>query len=105
MTPEQRETLENMAAYATARAEWHPSLMDVTDPGWDLDDLVECVAASATWGRRALAILTALTERTCGTCRHGVDGVCRNLDSMHDDYRQFNPDDGCIKGWKPKEGA
>lgn len=69
MTQETMETLEQMYAYAASRAEWHPSLMDITDPGWDEDDLVECVEASARWGRRALALRDVLTPRTCSTCR------------------------------------
>ena len=69
MTQETRETLEQLYCYAASRAEWHPSLMPVTDPGWDEDDLAECVEQAAHWGRRALALRDVLTPRTCETCR------------------------------------
>lgn len=118
MTDETRETLEQMYAYAASRAEWHPSLMPVTDPGWDEDDLAECVEQAAHWGRRALALRDVLTPRTCSTCKHFVawfkDGVTANGypekrgDCKHRSYlgrrNGQSPDDGCIRGWQAREG-
>ena len=103
MTDQTRETLEQMYAYAASRAEWHPSLMPVTDPAWDLDDLAECVEQAAHWGLRALALRDVLTPRTCGTCRHFIDQCCMNKEAPA--YDMFvAPDDGCLLGWQAREG-
>lgn len=109
MTPETQATLEQMFEYARARAEWHPSL-SVTDPGWNVDDLAECVEDVARWGRRALALRDVLTPHTCGTCRHCIPSenrmrnVCDNIDAVGCNAYRVDPNDGCIKGWQAREG-
>lgn len=107
MTPETRETLEQMFEYARARAEWHPSLMSVTDPGWDEDDLAECVEDMARWGRRALALRDALTERTCGTC-HYSDGDTAATPNVWCSNEQVGlrlvPREECCTRWQAREG-
>lgn len=110
MTPEDRETLEELIAYATARAEWHPSLMGPTDPGWDEDDLAECVEAAARWALRALALRAALVERTCGTCveiAHVVHYYTgEDVDELLDRYRLEQADNERYRVERaPKEGA
>lgn len=85
VTPDQCATLGEMYEYAKARAEWHPSL-DVTDPGWDLDDLAECVEESARWGRRAIVLRDALSaapppEAPAALVARARAAICTSLSS------------------------
>lgn len=89
MTPEDRETLERLAAGFERSAEMFRS----THPN----------AA----GERAVAkaLRAALVEHTCGTCRHYIAGQCDNDQQLQSTLSYMEPDDGCLKGWAPKEGA
>lgn len=88
MTPEDRKAIDRLgllldAVFCDAN---HPAMLD--------------------WARVATLVKA---ERTCGTCLHserrdGASGAslmwCYRY---HDRHRAV--DDGCLKGWEPKEGS
>lgn len=94
MTPEDREAIDRLGLLldATFFDANHPAMLD--------------------WARVAMLVKV---ERTCGTCRHSVSitrwtgalgefAVC-NCSISPANGRQVADDDGCLKGWEPKEGA
>lgn len=92
MTPAQRKTLRAVVRQAEMITESYPGVIVVPNVGIGPEELD--------------ALRAALVERgTCGNCRWAQSSTCVNPDSMHDVTKVMHEDDGCIRGWSPREDA
>lgn len=113
MTPAQRETrmtdheatLRELAAGLLAQGRISAEELYSYSPGQRADIIRKSERNADACLAGADALRAALVERgTCGNCVHYYGDRCTNLDQ-----RQYAldmpPDDGCIKGWSPREDA